>query len=300
MERVRKGAGFGLFLLLAGIIWILAEVGILTWSILDSLYVLWPLILVIIGVGIIFRRNPIVKAAAWIVFLAVLIGYSYFVVGRGTDNRNLVSGSDVTIEGQTQTKTADLKISFGGTRIIMDYNVANNANLLEASLRDKSIVHSSNFSSDGSKASIIFDKTKGSYINLRFDNNFKNTFHLNNAVIWNLDIDTGATDANLDLSGLKVDKLSLDVGAANTKLIMGRYNSSLTIKAGVSNIKIEIPQDTGIKVKLDGGLNNTNIDESGWVKRDGSSYSPGYDTKMYKIDANIEMGIGQLTVNNLQ
>jgi DUF4097 and DUF4098 domain-containing protein YvlB len=238
----------------------------------------------------------IIRFGIWVVFLAVLILHSYFYADKGINDRNFASGSDVNIERRAETQTADLKISLGGTKINMDSNVSNKNNLLEAGLQDEDIIHSADYGN--ASTSIIFDRKKVNFTGFKFNNNHRDTFHLNNEVTWNMDIDTGAADGDLDLSQVRLDKLNLDVGAANIKLKLGSCNSKLVLKSGVSNIKIEIPQDTGIKVNLDGGLNSTNFDEAGWVKDGDSYYSPGYNSKTNKMEADVEMGLGNLSIKN--
>lgn len=296
MEGIRKGVGFGLFLLLVGIVWILVRVGIITTAIFGSLYVLWPLILVVIGVGIIFRRNPFVRFGLWVAFLAVLVLHSYYVVDKGVIGDSFASGSDVRIERHADTQAAELRIALGGTRINVDSNIGDKNNLLEASLQDEDIVHSADYGS--SNASVVFDRKKVHFSVFDFRNRHMDTFHLNNEMAWKLDIDTGATDGDLDLTSVKLDSLTLDTGVANMKLRLGSSNARLEIKSGLSNVELVIPQDTGIKVNMDGGLNATNFDEAGWVKNGSSYYSPGYDSKTFKMEADVEMGLGNLSVKN--
>jgi hypothetical protein len=293
MENRHKGLGFGVFLLTLGILWILINTGVVTWSIIDALFVFWPLIIVIIGVNIIFRRNSLIKAGAWIVFLAVLISYSYFVEDKNPSDSNFAVGGTVSIDRQAETRKAELRLALGGTKINLD---SNTGKLLEASIQDKEIKYSSGLQENDGKAYITFEKNRYTFDDLKFEKNKGNSFHLNREVIWNLDFDTGAIDGNFDMSGLKVENLDLKVGAANTRLVMGSYDTKLKIGAGASKIDIEIPQNAGIKVKLDGGLNDTNMDEPGWEKRGDWHYSPGYDGKEFKLEANVSMGVGKFTV----
>lgn len=300
MERSRSGIGFGIFILTIGILWILANTGVITWSIVNALFVLWPLILVLIGVNIIFRRNEIIKALVWIAFLAILVSYSYFFDGRGISDKNMAGGRVTAVDMQPETQKGELKLAFGGIKINLDSSTSNISKLLEPDLQDPNIKQSVDNRDNNRTVSIVFEKSKYWFTNFNFGNSYNSRFHLNNAVVWDLDIDTGALDGTFDMSGLKVEKFSLDMGAANLKLIMGSYNTSMKINAGVSKMDIEIPQDTGMKVKIDGGLNNTNLNEKGWEKRgDGYYYSPDFDqkSKAYHIVADVSMGVSNLSVN---
>lgn len=294
MENRHRGLGLGVFLLTLGLLWILINTGVVTWSIIDALYVLWPLIIVIIGINIIFRRNGLVRVGAWIVFLTVLVSYSYFNEDKSPSGNNFVVGDTVSIDRPAETQSAELKLALGGAKINLD---SNTDKLLEASLQGMKTRHSSELKNNNSKAYIVFEKNRYTLSDLRFDNNGGNSFHLNRDVAWSLDFDMGAVDGNYDMSGIKVENLDLKLGAANTTLIMGSCNTKLKITAGASRIDIELPQNAGIKVKLKGGLNDTNTDGPGWQKQDEWYYSPGYDGKEFKLEADVTMGVGKFTVN---
>ena len=294
MENRHRGLDFGVFLLTLGLLWILISTGVVTWSIIDALYVLWPLIIVIIGINIIFKRNGFIRVGAWIIFLAVLISYSYFYEDKSPSGNNYVVSDTVSIDRLADTQKAELRLALGGTKINLD---SNTDKLLEASLQDKETKHFSELQENNSKAYIVFEKNRYTFGDLKFIKDNGSSFHLNRNVIWDLDLDTGAIDGEFDMSGLKVQNLNLDVGAANVKLIMGSYDTKLKIGAGASKIDIELPQNAGIKVKMEGGLNNTNMDEPGWQKLDDWFYSPGYDGKEFKLEADVSMGVGKFTVN---
>ena len=75
-----KNAGWGIIFIAIGVVWLLTNLGYMNgWLIIDSLKVLWPLILVVIGISTIFEKYPIVKLIMWLLFIAVLIGYSLYI-----------------------------------------------------------------------------------------------------------------------------------------------------------------------------------------------------------------------------
>lgn len=297
MENRHRGLGFGVFLLTLGLLWILINTGVVTWSIIDALFVLWPLIIVIIGINIIFRRNGLIRTGAWIIFLAVLITYSYFYVDKSPSGGGSVYGDNVVIEREAGINEAELRLSMGGTKIALD---SGTDKLLEASLPDSGTKHTSETRGDSGKAYIAFEKNRYNTGDLKFENSAGPSFHLNPDVVWDLDIDTGAIDGSFDMSKLRVENLSLNIGAANTRLIMGSYDTKLKIGAGLTQIDIEIPQNAGIRINMDGALNSTNLDGPGWEKRESFYYSPGYDDKEYKIEADVDMGAGKLNVETSQ
>ena len=291
-----RGVGFGVFLLTVGIIWVLVSVGVISWSIFNALFVLWPLILVIIGVNIIFRNNEIIKAVAWVAFLAVVISYGYFFDDGGrTPGEGTKAGKSVTVERLAEVQKGNLKIGFGGTRISLD---SDTEKLLEADIQDSGVTYENE--SKGSEAFIAFEKKVYNIFDLNSNlNTHYNGFHLSNQVTWDMDMDTGAVDGNFDMSDLFVEKLSLDFGAANLKLTLGSKfaNPVVDINAGASKIDIIVPSDAGVKIRMDGALNSTNLDGPDWEKKNGVYYSKGYDDAAVKIDMDVDMGVCKFTVN---
>lgn len=303
MDNRRRGVGLGLFLLTLGLLWILMTTGVITWSTFDALLVLWPLVLVVIGVSVIFRRSALIRAVVWLAFLAVVVSYGHFFIERDQPGKNFAAGGDVRkIERLAKTDRAELRIALGGTKIVLDSGVSDTGSLLEDSLQDeKGTDLSSELVENDTKARIAFEKKKYNFSDLKTGNNGLNSFHLNRDVVWDIRVDTGAMDGSFDLSSLRVENMEFNMGAANARLIMGSYNTKLKINAGASKIDVSLPRDTGMKVRIDGGMNSDNLREDGWEKRDdGWYYSPGFDGREYVVEAEGSMGFVNITVDQTE
>ncbi|WP_143402857.1 LiaF transmembrane domain-containing protein [Garciella nitratireducens] len=74
----------GVLLILLGILWFLQNLNILDfeWSyFLDAIFDLWPLILIGMGIHLLVK-NKMVKRMVWILFVLILVGYSFFLQGN--------------------------------------------------------------------------------------------------------------------------------------------------------------------------------------------------------------------------
>ncbi len=322
-----KGIDLGVVLISTGIIWALISANIISWSIINSLWLLWPLILIVIGVGIIFGNNVIVRNAAWIIFLAILIAHSYFYTGDIGNRNNSDSSVEGTIpiesilNGDKETtgevednldevkdvsgdlktvsedkkagiEKAQLRLAMGACRIIID---SDTEKMLEATLENDSISYKNNDSGDSAEfafemKNVIVDEK---YI---ISKNLTNSFHLNKEVPWELKLEIGAVDGSFDLGELAVEKLSLDVGAANVDLKLGDKveKCKVVINSGVSKINIEVPASAGVKVEMDGALNSSDLDGPQWEKKGDTYFTKNYESSGTKIDIEIDMGLGNL------
>jgi hypothetical protein len=105
---------------------------------------------------------------------------------------------------------------------------------------------------------------------------------------------TGASKVDLiGLSNANFKEMSFDSGAGSYKLdFSGKLtrDAEVTIKSGVSNVEIVIPEGTNSQINLHGGLNNVEL-EGTWTSS-GSEYSTSGSGPKITID--IDMGVGNI------
>jgi hypothetical protein len=288
--------GFGIFLLSLGVLLLLINVGIISWTIFESIFELWPALLIVAGINVIFRHNEIVKALTWLALLAVVVFYGiYYNGGSNFSKPGWSSGSSVKYESKAGVEYGEIKLALGGTRLNVD---STNTDFVNATLSNPDVMHKIEDRDGGKKQYVSFDEKK--IFGINFDKGGDDArFSLNDGVIWNMDVDTGAVAGTIDMSNLKVEKMDMDVGAANLTLILGdKYKSTdLDIDAGASNIDITVPKNTGVKVKMDAALTDTNLKNLGW-NRSGNYYiSPNYDSSDVKVNMDVDMGAGKFDIN---
>jgi len=115
---------------------------------------------------------------------------------------------------------------------------------------------------------------------------------LKDDIVYNLDLDYGVADVDLDFRGLNVSKLKISGGVSDTRIVFGEYPSDVEIQGGVSDFSFEFLEGTGVVIKADGGLVGKDFD--GFVKRDGKWYSEGYDAAGENIIVRFNGGVGDL------
>lgn len=328
MMDKRKGIGFGIFLLTVGMIWLLSIFNIVTINTLYALLQFWPLILVAAGIGFIFRSNRVVKTGVWLVLTAGIICFGYYGSPRRPDvaadflgfpwahdryaadivskaeglaashngtveAQNGVSARKVVYERKSQTQEGELYLQYGAAQLSIDSAAAG---LLEAYVDTDVVEYSQRYKDNDRVAVIDFEMERLGLSKLDDLDDFVHEFHLSKDVIWEIELDSGAVKSELDLSGLKIKSLDIDTGASDLRIRMGSYDAEFMLDAGASKIDITLPEDTGMKLNLDGGVNSVNLEGSGWVKKGNWQYSPGFDDKQYKVTAEVDMGLGSLTI----
>ena len=127
--------------------------------------------------------------------------------------------------------------------------------------------------------------------------NIKNNWQLklNNKIIYDLSVNTGAIDIDCNLSDFKVEKLYIESGASNINLVLPQYDSKIIIDTGVSNIDIAIPKNVGATVNIDSGIAVKDLDD--FIKRNGTYISHNYNESEFKTEIEINCGVSDIDID---
>lgn len=289
-----KGGVGGLILIVIGVFWLLTSFGVITWSLFDVMIRLWPLVLIVIGINIIFRSKSYIRYITWGVFLVAIVLFGFYGEYGYKNNVYFDTNSNFVQESSSETTSGKLRLQLGGGNIRID---SIDDKLIKAKVPDLKVRKNVKFNSDNTKVDIDIEQ-KTDIINLNRKKTFDYRFDINNNVLWDIDIDTGAINGTFDFSSLKLSKLDIDMGVSNLNLIFGdnQDNTKVDIDGGISNLEITIPENVGVRVDFDGGIKNTNINGLGWMKIGDYYVSPNYDEAEKKLELDVDTGIGKFDI----
>ncbi|MBE3126424.1 MAG: hypothetical protein IMZ57_12315 [Acidobacteria bacterium] len=197
----------------------------------------------------------------------------------------------VALEGATRAEVG-LHMNAGELRV----RGADQEALLEASFeysrdRDRPVVDYRRFGDKGTlevrrarRNSVPFGRIRN-----RWD------LRLTRAVPMELDIDLGAGQSDIDLRGLKLQRVEIDMGVGEMTLdLQGPHQESFNVKidGGVGSGKITLPSEAGVRVKVDGGIGS--VDAHGLTKQGGFYVNDAYGKSAVVIEVDINAGIGSL------
>lgn len=308
----KKSIGFGLFLIVAGLLIFLFQMNIFSWSVLavfvNNIELTVSLILIVTGINLLLKKYSFVKVLTWLTFFSVMIGYGYYSEQRiekiniegnivDSDQTYVIEKADKTEKGELKLKMAALNLIVGSTE----------SNLIDAMAKDINIKHDVEYKNDKKTANVSL-KTDDEKM---FSNFFQTLFttgefsidrklnlNLNSDVVWDVDMKIDAAESVMDLSDLKVKKIDIDGDAGSFKLTLGQKHTETKVKidADASKVEVFIPADSGVKLKVDGAANSTSFKDID-LDRDGQYYySKNYDKALNKIDLNIEIDAGSLKI----
>ncbi len=262
---MRKSSLFwGLFLLIVGTLFLLENFGILNMNVWN---LIWPVFLIALGIWIVAGRY--FKSSHQDEFVSIPLDgatKANFHIKHGAGRLNVSSGVDAGL---------GLQGTFAGG---LDYRTQHIGDELDVTMKTPELDFPIFFGPDHS-LDWSFGLTKDIPLSLKFD--------------------TGANDARIDLRDANVTDISLKSGASATEITLPSQAgfTQVNVHSGAASLTIHVPQNVAAKIRMTGGLSSANIDQTRFPKGMDSYRSSDYDTAINKVDLNIEMGVGSVTVD---
>jgi hypothetical protein len=275
-------------LILAGVVALLVNSGVISTDRLYALGDLWPLILIVIGLELIVRRAVQGRtgelAAVLIVLVAIGGAIAYVAVAPNTGATQTLDASGPT--GNLNQASAEIDV--GAATITVSGSSSLGADLYRAH-----IVYS------GSKPEISFNHDTGdlrisqsSSFSTFFQNRrFVLNLELSSSVSWTIAANTGAATDTFNLGGVQVKSIQVNTGASREEITLGQASGRVpvTINGGALTVHLHRPSGVAVSVAVSGGAVSLDADGKQSHSIGNASYdSPGFGdaTDAYQIEVN--------------
>ena len=263
--------------------------------------IVWAILLV--GLGFLFLANNLgfinvnVWGLIWPVFL-ILMGISFLMgTARGSMDVEVEEGSIAL----NNAEGATVRVKHGAGTLVVD------------SSADAGTLASGNFAHGldarvkqvGTQLDVVMQPKTPVFPDVIFPWNwisgkgFQWEFGFAKQIPLNLIFDTGAGEANLDLTDLQVKDLRLNTGASSTnlKLPAGAGLTNLKIEAGAASIVIYVPEGVAARVETSAGLASISVDQNRFPKMNGYYQSADYEETKNKVNMRIETGVASIEIH---
>lgn len=303
---MKRNITLGVIIILIGILWLLRNFNVFSFSISTfflALSSLWPLLLVGIGLSILLKENHILRSIVWLLIFLTILLYGIFGIDNGLSPKygynlpnNYTENHNYNLSKQDETELGQLNMTLGAGEIRLS---STDENLVQLQSNIPDLQYDHKLDNNQQKATI--DISKREYV-FSAKNTHRFCFvELHEDVTWEMDLKLGAAKADLNLTDLKVNNIDLDVGAADLKLSLGSKSSlgEININAGASDLDIYVPQDAGLRIKLESALSSNNIESLGLVKKGDYFESADYESQTNKYNLTIKMGVGNLKFHTI-
>jgi len=256
---------------------------------------LWPFAVIAAGLSIIASRTLLWRLVT-IVFIILTLGAVIFVaLNEYVDPATAARTSEATVSRiADDIERAEVTIKAGASMLVVD--TAPQSEIVDATLESNVSRLSQKSVRDGStqRITLAMQGSSGWWIG---DVRSAWDVQLTRRLPLDINIDTGASNANIDFSQAQLRTLDIDAGASKLVLTLGdrETSASVNLDAGASSIIIRVPKDSGIRVTLDRGLVSTQLGDLQEVD-DNTFESSGYADADNKIQITGKIGASSFTI----
>jgi hypothetical protein len=313
-----------------GVIWLMANLGMLPgWS-WTSLWRLWPLFLIAIGLDLLIaRRSAIVGAIVALATLAliVVVILAGGLLGYSRSSIEVITEDFSEALGVAETAEIELDLSVGPTTI---YTLDDEDLLFEAEVTH---IGEMEFLVSGSQTRMIrLDEeqvhVEFNWLDLVEQDDLQWIIGITPLIPVSLQVDGGVGEAELDLGDLILEDLSINVGVGDlmlslpgsedvyevridggvgeTEVKIARGASViLTINGSVGDVRVDIPSNAEVRVDASVGVGNVRLPsrfmqvsgaDSDFIGESGVWETSGYEGADQNITINFDGGVGDFIV----
>jgi len=308
---------FWAFVLIAlGILFMLNNFGIFEFG-WRALWSLWPLILILWGISILPIKDGIKIIALTAVLAFTVIFFNrlseqaswwnfhnfHYYSDRGWDDRD---EDDDNGDDEYYYKNQELSVPFDTLinkgLIQLDAAAGNfcvqgvTSDMLTFSKTGDIGNYSLTTNDENGRKKIILSMEKTRIRHSVSEN--KVDIKLNDKPSWNINLNIGAAEIDMDLRDYKIDTADIDAGASSIHIKIGEKNplTVLTFNAGASSIEVDIPKESACQIKSESFLVSKEFD--GFSKKgDGIYQTDNFNTQKNKIYLTIKTAISKIEIN---
>jgi hypothetical protein len=285
-----------IILITAGVLFLLSNLDVLDidfWN----LWRLWPVLLILAGLEIILgRRSALGNIIVLLVTIAVIAGVVILLIAApdvlGTRSTGGVERIDEPLAG---VERGDLQVSFAAGTLEIG-RLTDSSSLITGDLElatERKPVW--DIRRSGGQASMTLEYRRGDWMqNWRRGDEWD--LRLSPKVGLSLDVNVGAGEANLDLSGLDIRNLTVESGAGRSTIILPEEGDfEARVSGGVGQVVIEIPEGMAARVHVSRGLGDVSVPSR--FDKDGDTYeTDDWRSSGNRVDLEVRVGVGQVTI----
>jgi hypothetical protein len=301
-NRSRGVSIFGpLLLITIGVILLLNTMGILDWSIWWQLLRLWPILLIAAGLDLLIGRRSLLGSLVAAILIIAILGLAVWFVVSDTVEFGTVTAEQIRQPLGEATRAQ--VIVDPGVGILQVQALPEAANLVEGEVHLASGERiEQDFSVTGSQATYELRTAQRSWGPFTFGWSDRRVWDLGFSprLTLALEADLGAGEAVLDLTGLTLSELQVDVGLGRLEVTLpaqGQLEGSL--KGAIGQTVIIVPEGMAVRIEADTGLAGRDI-PAGYQEDGDVITSPGYDRAENRADLQVGQAIGLLEIRTGQ
>ena len=263
-NRQYRSIFWPIVLLGAGAIWLLSNLGYIQSIDLGLLFRLWPVILIIIGLDILFGRvAPWISAVLGLAIIGGLIAVLIYAPSLGISRPTQLNTEHLEEPvGGATSAIVDLRLSLESSEV---FPLESGQNLLEADMRHYGNGYL-NVSGEAQKKVVLGSEGSSSgnnwwwpSFNTGWDTDQGWDIGLTNQIPLDLSVDGSLGSSDIDLSGLMVTDLNVNVSMGSMEIILpvSVEGYDVDINGSAGSLDVTLPENTNLTVHLDGSAGSS-------------------------------------------
>lgn len=305
--RRRGGVVWPILLIFLGAVFLLQNTGYLPPNFWLNLWRLWPVILVLVGIELLFaNRIP------WILLAGVAA--AVLLIGVVITNKNVTTPISPQPEPPYSASTelgsatqAAVTVRFGAGQLnvsAIDPPVANQLATMYYQ-GPPPLAPTPRYTVSGGVGQLEYQASGHGGPNVPWFDGRGDSARCDMALspsvpITSFTVQSGAADAHVDMTKLQISSIELSIGAANAwvRFPEAGGHTSAHIGGGASNITLDVPEGVAAQIQYHGGLSTVSVDQNRFPQIGDNVYrSSDWDTATNKLDLSIDTGVTSIQVN---
>jgi hypothetical protein len=299
-REFRRGGLVGPAILIGlGIVFLLNNLGILSWTIWETLLRLWPVLLVAAGLDLILGRRSIWGSLLALALTVAVLGGAIWLSGTVIGSVQAARSEEIA-QPLGEAEQAELTIDPGIGRLHLEA-ASDSPNLVEGTLglaRGEELAQ--DFTLQGQRVTFTLRTERASFgpfptgwIGQRLWD-----LQLSPRVPLRLRTDLGLGEMDLDLSELRLEELDVELGLGQAVVTLpqeGRFDAR--IDGAIGQTVVVIPDGLAVRVRLDTGITGRQLPND-YRCADDVCTSPDYQTAVHRVDLEVSQAIGNLVIRH--
>lgn len=300
-ERESSGLIWPILLITAGAILLLNTLGVLSWTVWNGLWRLWPLALIFIGLELLFGRRS--RVASYVIagllvltIAGVAMAWSVLPWTGGTISTQSISQP---ISGAT---SADVEISLGVGNVTVNPLANAGGDIMQGTIalgENERLERNYTVNNGVGKLTLANRSVEGAWFGNVASGPRDHVLNINPTVPLSLKIDGGVGDSTFNLTEFNLTRLQVNSGVGNVEITLPRTGTSnISVSGGVGDVTVNLPEGIALRVQASQGVGSRNFPPS--YTNDGEVWtSPNYDTATNRVNMQVSGGVGSLHVREV-
>jgi hypothetical protein len=286
----------------AGIIFLLSNLGVITGNPWPIIWNLWPVLLIVIGLDILFgRRSMLGGLIGAALALLLVIGVIFLLILQPNLPGLSFGGNDLHVShnsaplGSVQSAGVSIDYGSGSNRL---YALGDSDQLVDANINYYGNL-TFDVSASNNQATIQIDSHNSGVFFGTFGGGEKQDIGLNTRPVYDLNLSLGSGGADLDLSKLNMSGGRIDVGSGSVALRLpstGKF--TLRIDGGSGSLNIRVPSSLALRVEYDHGSGGFSASSRLKTFGDGVFETDGFSAAQNAITLVVNGGSGSISVSD--